>query len=175
MSSFIISIYAYIFTIVCIMGSQRLGVNISCKWWSSKDLKYTSKLVMKWLKENKDKVLEWPSQSPGLNQFVCSENTCIQEGLKNGSIYTSSVKRNWPKFQQIIVRSLWKETQNLWPKWYTASVSFYQILRKCMLFLGWWKSYKTICIKFFLSSFWHLTNTKNIWYRIVYSNLTVWK
>jgi transposase len=31
------------------------------------DPKYTSKVVAKWLKDNKDKVLEWPSQSPNLN------------------------------------------------------------------------------------------------------------
>jgi transposase len=29
--------------------------------------KTTSKVVTKWLKENKVKVLEWPSQSPDLN------------------------------------------------------------------------------------------------------------
>ena len=31
------------------------------------DTKYTSKVVAKWLKDNKVKVLEWPSQSPDLN------------------------------------------------------------------------------------------------------------
>ena len=31
------------------------------------DPKHTSKVVEKWLKENKVKVLEWPSQSPDLN------------------------------------------------------------------------------------------------------------
>ncbi|CDQ60928.1 unnamed protein product [Oncorhynchus mykiss] len=31
------------------------------------DAKHTSKVVAKWLKDNKVKVLEWPSQSPGLN------------------------------------------------------------------------------------------------------------
>ena len=31
------------------------------------DVKHTSKVVAKWLKENKVKVLEWPSQSPELN------------------------------------------------------------------------------------------------------------
>jgi transposase len=30
------------------------------------DLKHTSKVLAKWLKENKVKVLEWPSQSPDL-------------------------------------------------------------------------------------------------------------
>jgi hypothetical protein len=31
------------------------------------DPKYTSKVVAKWLKDHKVKVLEWPSQSPDLN------------------------------------------------------------------------------------------------------------
>ena len=31
------------------------------------DPKQTSKVVAKWLKDNKVKVLEWPSQSPDLN------------------------------------------------------------------------------------------------------------
>ena len=31
------------------------------------DHKHTSKVVAKWLKDNKVKVLEWPSQSPDLN------------------------------------------------------------------------------------------------------------
>jgi transposase len=31
------------------------------------DPKHTSKVVAKWLKDNKAKVLEWPSQSPDLN------------------------------------------------------------------------------------------------------------
>ena len=31
------------------------------------DPKHTSKVVAKWLKDNKVKVLDWPSQSPELN------------------------------------------------------------------------------------------------------------
>ena len=40
-----------------------------CKWvfQMDKDPKHTSKVVAKWLKDNKVKVLEWPSQSPHLN------------------------------------------------------------------------------------------------------------
>ena len=34
------------------------------------DPKHTSKVVAKWLKDNKVKVLEWPSQSPDLNTIA---------------------------------------------------------------------------------------------------------
>ena len=39
------------------------------KWFfqMDNDPKHTSKIVAKWLKDNKVKVLEWPSQSPDLN------------------------------------------------------------------------------------------------------------
>ena len=39
------------------------------KWVFRMDIdhKHTSKVVAKWLKDNKVKVLEWPSQSPDLN------------------------------------------------------------------------------------------------------------
>ena len=36
---------------------------------SVRKLKHTSKVVAKWLKDNKVKVLEWPSQSPDLNHI----------------------------------------------------------------------------------------------------------
>jgi transposase len=39
------------------------------------DPKHTSKVVAKWLKDNKVKVLEWPSQSPELNP---TENVCAE-------------------------------------------------------------------------------------------------
>ena len=44
-------------------------LKLSHKWvfQLDNDTKHTSKVVAKWLKDNKVKVLEWPSQSPDLN------------------------------------------------------------------------------------------------------------
>ena len=44
-----------------------------CRKWvfqMDNDHKQCSKVVAKWLKDNKVKVLEWPSQSPDLNTIV---------------------------------------------------------------------------------------------------------
>uniref|UniRef100_A0A8K9UTL7 Transposase Tc1-like domain-containing protein n=1 Tax=Oncorhynchus mykiss TaxID=8022 RepID=A0A8K9UTL7_ONCMY len=44
-------------------------LKLGCKWafQMDNDPKHTPKVVAKWLKDNKVKVLEWPSQSPELN------------------------------------------------------------------------------------------------------------
>ena len=44
-------------------------LKLGCKWvfQMDNDPKHTSKVVAKWLKDNKIKVLEWPTQSPDLN------------------------------------------------------------------------------------------------------------
>ena len=44
-------------------------LKLGCKWvfQMDNDPKHTSKVVAKWLKDNKVNVLEWSSQSPDLN------------------------------------------------------------------------------------------------------------
>lgn len=51
-----------------------------------------------------------------LKKFVgVTESGCKQGGPHTWHSYASSVWRYKPKFQQLLVRSLWKATQNDWP------------------------------------------------------------
>jgi hypothetical protein len=46
---------------------KRLKLGRKWVFQMDNDTKHTSKVVEKWLNDNKVKVLEWPSQSPDLN------------------------------------------------------------------------------------------------------------
>ena len=94
-----------------------------CREWvfqMDNDTKHTSKVLAKWLKDNKVKVLEWPHNAlTSIVWKICGQNwksVCEQGGLQTWLSYTSSVRRNGPKFTQLIVGSLLKATQNVWPK-----------------------------------------------------------
>ena len=71
------------------------------------DPKHTSKVVAKWPKDNKIKIMEWPSQSPDLNpiEMFGSELKKLVQARRptNLTQFTSSVRRNGPKFTQLIV------------------------------------------------------------------------
>jgi hypothetical protein len=75
------------------LKSSVRKLKLGCKWvfQMDNDPKHTTKVVAKWLKDNKVKVLVWPSQSLDLNP----------------------ARRNGPKFTQFIVGHLWEVTQNI--------------------------------------------------------------
>ena len=85
-----------------------------CKWvfQMDNDPKHTSKLVAKWLKENKVNVLKWPSQSPDLNhlenlwaelqarrptQLTQLHLLCQEEWAKIHPIYCGKLVEGYPK------------------------------------------------------------------------------
>ena len=100
---------------------RKLKFGRKCIFQMDNDPKPTSKVVAKWPKDNKVKVFERPSQSPDLNPIEnvwakLKKHVRARRPTNLTQVYTSSVRRNGPKFTQLIVGSLWKATQNVWLK-----------------------------------------------------------
>jgi transposase len=81
------------------------------------DPKHSSKVVAKWLKDNKVKGLEWPSQSPDLNpieHFWAELKKPVRARRPtNLTQLHQFCQEEGPKFTQLIGGSLWKATQNV--------------------------------------------------------------
>ena len=85
------------------------------------DPKHISKVLAKWLKDNQVKVLEWPSQNRDLNHIehlwaeLKKHVWASKEAYKPDSV-TPALSGGMGQNSQLIVGSLWKATQNIWPK-----------------------------------------------------------
>ena len=85
------------------------------------DTRHTSKVVAKWLKDNRVKVLEWrPSQSPDINPIenLWTElKKCVWARRPTNLTQLHQLcQEEWAKFTQLIVGSLWRASQHVWPK-----------------------------------------------------------
>ena len=87
-------------------------LKLGCKWvfQMDNDPKHTSTAVAKWLKDNKVKVLEWPSQSP---DFKPIEKLVQSRRPTNLTQLHQLCQEEWAKFTQLIVGSSWKATRNV--------------------------------------------------------------
>ena len=78
------------------------------------DPKHTSKVVAKWLKDNRVKVLEWPSQSPDLKpiEHLWAElKVCASKEANKPDLVTPALSGGMGKnITQLIVGTLWKAT-----------------------------------------------------------------
>ena len=102
----------HVVRVLCCRRDRRTSFN---RWLHEEKKIYWSNisrhLKAKWLKDNKVKVLEWPSQSPGLkpigNVWTETEKACeSKEAYKPDSV--TLIRRNGPKGQSLLVRRLWK-------------------------------------------------------------------
>uniref|UniRef100_A0AAZ3RFC2 Tc1-like transposase DDE domain-containing protein n=1 Tax=Oncorhynchus tshawytscha TaxID=74940 RepID=A0AAZ3RFC2_ONCTS len=79
--------------------------------------KHTSKVVSKWLKDNKVKVLEWPSQSPNLNPidnlWAELKKRVRARRPTNLTQLHQLCQEEKKTFTQLIVGSLWMASRNI--------------------------------------------------------------